>query len=241
MNNLITVKHSGNVGDLIYSLPVLKHLSNLKNDTVFIYLNPVDGRMSHTLAKVVAPLLEHQDYISGTAIYEGQPLDHDLDDFRNFPHENLGEMHCKIFGFDFSILNEKSIQIKPELNYNLSTYDIIINRTERYTNDKFPWISILNEQHANQSKAFVGLPHEFELFQKQFNITNLHYVPTHDYLQVAWLINNSKLFIGNCSSPYAIAEGLKHPTIQESAPWCLTCLYKRPTACYFIHDFIQIV
>ena len=33
------------------------------------------------------------------------------------------------------------------------------------------------------------------------------------------MIADSAIFIGNQSSPYAIAEGLKHPSIQETSAW----------------------
>jgi hypothetical protein len=239
---MITVKHSGNVGDIIYSLPVVMHLSKLENKKIKFYLNPIDNRMSLELANVLKPLLEHQDYIESVEIYNNEYIDHDLDLFRTMhtPSSNLGELHAKVFDYDFSILNEQSIFINDSYNANLPVYDIIINRTERYNNLLFPWQDILNTNFENHSKCFVGTRSEYELFIQSYGFSDIDYIPTTDFLQVAWLIKNSKIFIGNCSSPYAIAETMKHTSIQESCQWCLTCLYKRPNAYYFINEIIQL-
>jgi hypothetical protein len=237
---VITVKHSGNVGDIIYSLPVVKQLGIDRNDKVHFYLNPIDDRMSQSLANSIIPLLTHQDYICGATIYDKEHVDYDLDKFRNYQHSNLGQMHCNIFGYDYSILDSPSIVVKPELVYDLKTYNIIVNRTQRYNNDSFPWENVLNEKYGNETKGFVGFPREYEIFKDKFNISNIEYIHTDDFLQIAWLISKSDIFIGNCSSPYAIAEGLKHNTIQESVDWCLSCLYTRPNAYYFTNYFFML-
>ena len=238
---MITVKHSGNIGDIIYGLPVVMHLSKLQNKKIKFYLNPIDNRMTFELANVLKPLLEHQDYIESVEIYNNEHVDYDLDLFRTMrtPSGNLGELHAKIFDYDFSILNEQSIFIDDSYSANLPIYDIVINRTERYNNPAFPWTSILDE-YSTYTKCFVGTKSEYTKFIETFNLNNIDYIETENFLQVAWLIKNSKIFIGNCSSPYAIAETMKHHSIQESCTWCLSCLYKRPNAYYFTDRLIQI-
>jgi len=236
-----TVKHSGNIGDIIYSLPTVLKLSKQNNESINFLLNPVDNRMSIELANIVTPLLEHQPYIDRVDIYKNQHVDYDLDLFRtmHIPTNNLGEMHAQVYNFDFEILHEQSLFITPDLNFDLPTYDIIINRTERYNNPNFPWQHLLNTEYKDQTKCFVGLKHEYDLFQSTYQIKNLDYIATDNLLQVAYLINKSELFIGNCSSPYAIAETMKHKTIQESCTWCLSCLYPRDNAYYFTNQFFK--
>lgn len=239
---MITVKHSGNIGDIIYALPTVLHLSKTKNQLIKFYLNPIDNRMSLELANVLKPLLEHQAYIDSVEIYSGQPVDYNLDLFREIHNNsgNLGEVHAQLFNFETSILKEQSVFIQPDYDPGLPIYDIIINRTVRYTNPAFPWKTVLENEYKTYSKCFVGMKSEYDLFIKTFDIQNIDYVPTTDFLQVAWLIKNSSLFIGNCSSPYAIAETMKHTSIQESCQWCLTCLYERPNAYYFTNNFFQL-
>jgi hypothetical protein len=238
---MITVKHSGNIGDIIYALPTIMHLSKLQNKKIKFYLNPIDTRMSAQLANAITPLLEHQIYIDSVELYNDQHVDCDLDLFRTIqvPTGNLGELHAKLFDYDSSILKEQSIFINDSYNANLPTYDIIINRTERYNNLAFPWLDILNEYSAH-TKCFIGTNSEYKKFIETYNLTDIDYIETENFLQVAWLIKNSKIFIGNCSSPYAIAETMKHHSIQESCTWCLSCLYERPNAYYFTTQLIQI-
>jgi hypothetical protein len=239
---MITVKHSGNIGDIIYGLPTIMHLSKIQNKKIKFYLNPIDERMTLKLANVVKPLLEHQEYIETVEIYNNQLVDYDLDLFREFHRTevNLGKSHAQLFNYDVSIVNIQSVFVSNLYNANLPTYDIIINRTERYNNPSFPWTDILNIEYSEHSKCFVGTNSEYIKFIETFNLKNIDYIETENYLQVAWLIKNSKIFIGNCSSPYAIAETMKHPSIQESCTWCLSCLYERPNAYYFTDRLIQI-
>lgn len=238
---MITVKHSGNVGDIIYSMPSLQYLSNTTNQLIKFYLNVNAEFMSIELATALKPLLEHQSYIDSVEMYSGEYIDYDLDMFREFHKsgDNLGESHAKIFNFDASILNTQSIYIDHSYEITLPVYDIIINRTMRYNNPEFPWETVLNEQYADHTKCFVGNKTEYDTFVNSFNV-DVNYVPTANFLQVGFLINKSKIFIGNCSSPYAIAETMKHMSIQESCTWCLSCLYKRPNAYYFTDNFFQI-
>jgi hypothetical protein len=238
---MITVKHSGNIGDIIYGLPAIMHLSMIQNKKIKFYLNPIDNRMSLELANVLKPLLEHQDYIESVEIYNNEYIDHDLDLFRHVHCDggNLGEMHAKLFNYEFSILNEQSIFIKDTYDASLPKYDIIINRTARYNNTSFPWTDIL-EEYSDHTQCFVGTKSEYHTFIETFNLKNVDFIETKNFLQVAWLIKHCRIFIGNCSSPYAIAETMKHQSIQESCTWCLSCLYKRPNAYYFTDQLIQL-
>jgi hypothetical protein len=241
---MITVKHSGNIGDIIYALPTVMHLSKLRNEKIIFYLNPIDNRMSLMLANVVKPLLEHQPYINSVEIYNNQPVDYDLDLFRSIHVQsgNLGELHAKLFNYDFSILKEQSIFVDDSYDPKLPIYDIVLNRTERYNNPLFPWNNILETEYKEHTKCFIGIRSEYDRFMKTFNFDDnfIDYIQTDNYLQVAWLIKQSKIFIGNCSSPYAIAETMKHLSIQESCTWCLSCLYERQNAYYFTNQLIQL-
>lgn len=237
----MTVKHSGNIGDIIYSLPTVKHIYDITNQKIDFYLNPVDDRMSLKSSNLLKPLLEHQYYINSVDIYQGQFINYDLDVFRNYLYfSNIGTMHLAAFNFDLNLKNKPSIFLDNILEFNIPLYDIIINRTQRYNNDNFPWEYILNEQYKNYSKGFVGLPYEYDFFKVKYNIENLVYISIKDYLELAWLIKKSKIFIGNCSSPYALAEGIKHNTIQETCIEHPSCLYSRPNAQYFLQHFFNI-
>jgi hypothetical protein len=64
--------------------------------------------------------------------------------------------------------------------------------------------------------VFIGLKDEFDDLKK--SIKNLEYFDSKDFLELASIIKNSKIFIGNLSFGYALAEALKVTRLLESAP-----------------------
>lgn len=103
---------------------------------------------------------------------------------------------------------------------------IIVNRTGRYRNDYFPWREIVN--FYGDRLLFVGVPHEYRDFCGQFGA--IEYRKTSDLLEMAQLIAGSQLVIANQSCVNALAEGLKHPLIQETSLHIPDCIFRRPNA-----------
>jgi len=98
---------------------------------------------------------------------------------------------------------------------------VVINRTDRYNNPYFPWKRIVD--HYGDKITFIGTPHEHDMFQRSFGL--VEHVPTANMLIAAKMIAGSSLYIGNQSSCMCIAEGLKHPRIQEVCLWLPDCIY----------------
>ena len=67
-----------------------------------------------------------------------------------------------------------------------------------------------------KNKVFVGLENEYKDLENKIN--NLEYYDSKDFLELASIIKNSKIFIGNLSFGYSMAEALKVPRLLESAP-----------------------
>ena len=63
---------------------------------------------------------------------------------------------------------------------------------------------------------FLGLKNEFDDLKTQ--IENLNFYNCKNFLEMAEIIKDSKLFIGNLSFGYTLAEGLKVPRLLESNP-----------------------
>ncbi len=85
----------------------------------------------------------------------------------------------------------------------------------------------------------MGLKKEYDAFCKDWNVTDeVGFHGTGNFWDLACAINACDLFVGNQSAPYAIAEGLKKQTIQETridvddGP---DCLFDRPNA-QFVFD-----
>ena len=64
--------------------------------------------------------------------------------------------------------------------------------------------------------VFVGLKPEFENLKQQ--IKTMEFFDSKDFLELASIIKNSRLFIGNLSFGYALAEAIKVPRLLESFP-----------------------
>lgn len=103
---------------------------------------------------------------------------------------------------------------------------VVISRSGRYRNGAFQWKPIV--EHYGDLLMFVGLPHEHQEFCGMFGM--VEYRGVSDCLEMSELIAGSELFIGNQSSPMTIAEGLKHPTIQETSTDPADCIYYRENA-----------
>ena len=227
---MLRLKHSGNAGDILYSLPAIRQACYNANDKAILYLhldqpaNYVQGfvhplgnvMLNKYMATMLKPLLKECLFIEDVLIYNGQKVDYDLDKFRKIGL-NLGAGNISRWYFQaFPELTCDLIQ--PTIEINLSRIlneTIVINRTERYQNGQIDY-SILN-QYKNP-KYFVGTEHEYHLMSKM--VKNLQYQEVSNFYELADLINNCKVFIGNQSMNFAIAEQLKSNRILETYFGC---------------------
>jgi hypothetical protein len=235
---MITVKHSGNVGDLLYALPAIKQLAFLMDEkvTVLLKLNveahyspgndvhPVkdkDGKhvmLNANMFELVKPLLMAQDYIKTVKKWkEGDNVDVDLDLFRLPRQINTSAGHISRWYFYHhpqlsTDLSTASIQIQ---NIQEDLLDkIIISRSQRYHNANMDY-SVLKP--IEDKIMFIGVDEEYEEFKTKFGL-NVERLIIKDFLHMAECIASCKFFIGNQSSPFAVAEQLKIPRIVEVYP-----------------------
>jgi len=216
-------KHSGNAGDIIYALPSLRMLAGEQGAKLSLALNvPMrDRKLKHPLGGVqlnqkmydmLTPLLSRQDYIKELAVYDGTPVDYDLDVFRDAPFrmDRLGI--CRWYFYLFGIacdLSKPWLKVEPDPAYKDR---IVVARSKRYRNLTFSY-KFLQQYGA---PVFVGLADEYEDFRSQ--VPQAEWVEVNDFHQLARIIAGSRLFIGNQSFPYSIAEGLKVPRVLELDP-----------------------
>lgn len=225
----VVVSSSGDLGDCVVSLATLVHKGNPA-----IYHLWDDGLTKGIVAreKFIRPFLESQPIIKEVKIGRPEQCDWRSEDFRNRRiHDGTSNLasvhatHAKIFGF---------IDSMPDVSQPwlvISDFEkhgrIVVNRSPRYHNDSFPWVKVV--QHYGSRLLFVGLDEEYAAFS-QFGSVKRAKIGS--MLDLAKLIAGSSLFIGNQSVAMTIAEGLKHPRIQEA---CLTlpdCIYPPSNAQY---------
>jgi hypothetical protein len=219
-------KHSGNSGDVIYALPAMYALSEQK--PVHLYLNPnVDAgygkNVYHPLgtvmlnAKVIAmlkPLMEYQSRIKVCDTFSDQRVDVDLDLIRSYPLlGGLGNI-TRWYFYLFAVNADLSIPWL-EAPENVAYKDsIVIARSHRYRNPGINF-SFLRKY---PNLAFIGLPEEFEDIKRM--LPDIKYAPVQNFLEMAAVIKSCKLFIGNQSFPFSIAEGLKVKRVLEVCYYC---------------------
>lgn len=215
----------GDFGDIIFSLPCVK----LNEKGIYYGVDRPDCRSITPRLPILKRLLESQPYIHKLLPHSGQKIDYDFCDFRDngMPFGvTLGKLHADYVGLKPD-LNEPWISVKPSKE---SKGKIVVARSPRYRNSRFPWRSIV-EQYRDKI-IFIGLPEEYHNFTDLFG--KVPYFPTNDLYEVAELIAGSELFIGNQSSPNAICEGLKHRSILEVSLNAPDCIYPRDNVihCY---------
>jgi len=219
--------HSGDLGDVIYSLPTVRALGG-----GHIQLGPKPGigtRVPMTAQRFMAlkPLLEAQSYITGVS-YGTQPVDVDLDTFRLY-------RDWKTHGLNIAVAHLVANEL-PQSRADMAwltvpdkrqVASVIINRTTRWQNFRFDWNAVLAKHPA---AVFIGQEPEFN----SFGHPHLPHVFPDSLLEAARIIAGADLFIGNQSPLYAIAEGLKMDTVLEFCPEMPNCMFHRPNARYSV-------
>jgi hypothetical protein len=211
-------KHSGASGDILYAMPAIKKACDTYDLQAVLYINinapnvgsnPAfkhaygDVMLNDYAYKMLRPLLMEFDFIYDVLPYRNQRLDYDLDKFRSIGM-NLAAYDIKRwYALAFPELTNVNYS-EPTLHLERSPYDyIVVNRTERYQNPNIDY-RVLNDYKG--TIYFTGSSPEYTEFSK---LVNCKYLSVDNFSYLARVINNSKLFIGNQSMNFAIAESLK--------------------------------
>lgn len=235
--------HSGDFGDIIYSLPTIAALGG-----GMLYVSPqvtpmrVRAAPTQLSTDSITSLLQHQECVWSTVFTELKPAstDYDLNQFRRYYSEHRYERGMSIltmigrtFGVDVDgrcpwlwIPDPPIPQTKP----------IVVARSERYHNDFFPWRRLVDQHGADM--LFVGTAKEYDVFSKMFGV--IGYMPTKTLLDLANVIQQSRVFIGNQSAPLAIALGLGKNVIVEQWPGDPNTQLPRENAIYCEDGKVEI-
>lgn len=196
-----TFTHSGDFGDIIYSLPTIRAVGG-----GHLYLRHTPGRTSHGMTEEKAnrlkPLLLAQSYIHGVT-YDDSAPESSLDGFRDHNRAgNLSDMHLATHGLSWEHRSTAWLKVTPK-----PKYEVIFIRTGRYNNPGFDWSRIYRKYYGKA--VFMGFGNEHAEFER--TIGRIPLIEETNFLTIAEYIAGSSLYVGNYTSLSAVAEGLKHP------------------------------
>jgi hypothetical protein len=95
---------------------------------------------------------------------------------------------------------------------NICNDKVLINRTERYQN---PYIDYSFLKMHEDVTVFAGTRQEYDIFCKKWNLTYAAYLSVDNFLDLSIAIKKCKLFIGNQSFCWHLADAMKVPRILE--------------------------
>lgn len=206
--------HSGDIGDIIAAMPIIRQLGG--GTIVITHPRYIPHRMPRQSMKgarfrALLPLLLHEDYIDGVE-WQDVPdgITHNLRDFRMMDWnktDNLSQWQARYLGI-------ADLDMSPWLMIPVGSNSkhVIVSRTLRYHNPSFPWTKIGDVYKENL--VFMGHEDEATAFRKMMG-RDIPRVHTDNFLSVAYVIALSKRFIGNQSAPFWVAAGLGKDLVQE--------------------------
>jgi hypothetical protein len=223
-------KHSGDIGDLIYSLPVIKFLGEgvLYLNTAGLPSRKPDGTYSGFTDKtfgMLKPLLESQKYITEVRILDNNKPVVDLDYFRSGDCSilNLCEKILYSYSIPFNITDDSWIKCNPK---KIASH--VFARSFRYRNENINYSEIM--KRCGEDCVFIGLPEEHQDFENKFG--KISYYEVKDFLDMAEVIAGSDCFYGNQSSPMSLAIAMNVQLYQECFLPHSDCVFQRSNATY---------
>lgn len=227
--------HSGDAGDAIYALPVIKSLGG---GSIYFDSRPwTRSRFTPDLIGALEGLFLAQEFVDEVALHRGQKIDYDLSTFRNGGYklgDTIMERQRRWLNAPKPDISKPWLTLPPTFIKDAAR--IVINRAPRWIGFHFPWLSVADNfrEHA----VFIGLPEEHKEFCKAFGKVEYRHTPT--LLDAAQLINGSELFIGNQSACNAIANGLHQKTLLEVCPYAPDCFYPRDNVCFSCDGSVKL-
>lgn len=222
----MTFKHAGDLGDIIFSLPVMRALCNGQPSTLLI------EAVSYTRQFLtpdkwcgIDALLKQQSYISDVRPYiAGEPVHRNLNDFRARLFQSLKvgigkDKHlthwmCEAHGVPYSVMEEPWLVVKEPIK----AARVVFARAgagrpqhQVYQNPAFPW-HIVWKKYGGEA-VFIGTDPEYEIFRVTCGDVPHH--KTSGLLEAAQVIAGCELFVGNQTATHAIAEGMKKDILLE--------------------------
>lgn len=228
---MVSFSHSGTTGDTFSSLIVPKilgggdfylKLNNLeklvKEKLGWSVTGRHEGRMTEEDYESMRELIEHQSYIDNFKIWNGEAIDHELEDAclhmetnrfpRNFPNQHAKANNINMDDFFPELQLLPHMECREERKF--PGRPIVIHRTPNYQEGNEvispTWKNLVDRRLADQA-VFIGLESEHAWFEETYKIRVPHY-RTPDWMEVARVLKGSDMFICSMAAPCALALAL---------------------------------
>lgn len=265
MEEFIRYKTSSPAGDLISFLAGIKQMYAQTGKKGVIYqrlnmpgaaysdsIHPFQNDegapicMPQVMFEMLKPLVCSQEYVEDYRLFTGEEVDFDFDlirqeRFTNQPKGSLNRWYSYVFPEMASDLSTRWLQLYggdimtiEEWTKKRSAPDlkVVINFTLRKRNHiiHYNWLKPYQDR-----LIFAGLQKERDWFCREWDL-DMPLLQVDNFLQLAQHIANAKLFLGNESMCFQIAEALKAPRILESFPMMPTNIPVGEDAFDFYHQ-----
>ena len=175
------------------------------------------------------PLLVAQPYIAEYVVWKGEKCDYDMTETRDrrripLPYGNIHhwasfvfpEMTCDLGQKWISLMGENLGPVNLSIKRRKVHKTLVINRTSRYQN---PYLHFYFLQKYDYGQlAFIGLEDEYNEFCQKWELKNVAWLKTDNFLEVAVYLYYAKGFLGNQSVCWHIADAMKIPRVLEYSP-----------------------
>ena len=234
----ITFRHCGDMGDIIFSLPAIRHFRD-QGATTELALDITGGKGKMSIYQALPqrgytkfnqkcydflkPLLEIQPYITRvfpetSDIIMPNVEYKDLNMFRNYvKFQNLTYSHLAAMHLEGDPVQYTKRWLEVGEN-NEEKYDVLMNRTLRSQGNHTFWESFIPYCIKEGKKiGFMGTDLEYQVICEVMEVdpAKLPRVIVSDALQMARLIDKCEMFASNEGLPGAIAIALDHKLICE--------------------------
>jgi hypothetical protein len=217
-------------------MPLVKQMAELQGIPVDYYVsNDIPARLgkdvfhpslevmvNSNLFDYIEPLLSRQSYINRILHIPTLAIPRDAIDLDQFKTSGLNLKAGLIYGWYRKAFGVSIPLEAPWISVDFSIEDaeiakdsevsVLVGRTTRFCNTRINY-SILDQI---EGVGFIGLEYEYKDFTARYNLKNVRHIKVKDALQLAHLMCRAKVYIGNQSSNFAIAEGLKIPRALEA-------------------------
>jgi hypothetical protein len=259
---ITTYFHAVNCGDLVAAMAGFKEVYKKTGNKAVVYqqlnragnyypgaVHPVRDEagemvtMNELMFDMVRPLIMSQEYIEDFKVWTGEKTIVNLDRihgevFINMPHGSINRWLFYAFPDMAADLSKAWIEIAPtvcspkaHMAQDEVRGKILINRTHRYHNAKITYHFL---RPMEDKCVFAGTQGEYKDFCKEWKL-EMPRLDIDNFLELTQAMSACKLFLGNQSMCWNIAEAIKIPRVLEICPFAENCIPTGPDGydCYY--------